>query len=547
MLENMRKQGASLFVWVIFGILIAMFVVSFGPQSVGSSQGCSSAGNKFTALEIGGTSVNDSDYRFAYNMAPPVEGGRGREELALEALIKREILAAEAERRGLRVDDELVDYVITQGEVHYAGQKVNAKGAFYDEEGRGVFIYRQFKQWIGRWGLSVGAYKRMQRRELMASTMARILAGSVVASREEARLQFVNDQTTVTFDAVEFQPSQYAEALVIGDAEIDRYLAAHEAEVKAEYQEALWKGKKQVRVRRVFVKGEAADRAKLVATQAEIAAGRKKLDSAGTVVEGWYDAEAPTLPEPALNEALKKLGGEVGKVSDVIDAPGGFYLIQITDKREGDLTFEQVKRELAEKPARAAWGKIAARKAAEAALAKAQAGKSLAELFPPGSATEASKVDVGDGVTVQVADVKPPVVDSFGPVPRYGTRTPLGDSAEIARALFDELTDGQVAKQVYEVKGGPIGAPPSAVVLQLKHKTLADATEFEKNAEKHVADLSAAMGQRYLQAWLRSRCVALRDKGQIKPHRDLITPVDENGNRLPVTYRACQSLEGDDI
>ena len=72
MLENMRKQGASLFVWIIFGILIAMFVVSFGPQSVGSSQGCSGGGGKTTALVVGDTEIDEFHALMEANLFQPV-------------------------------------------------------------------------------------------------------------------------------------------------------------------------------------------------------------------------------------------------------------------------------------------------------------------------------------------------------------------------------------------------------------------------------------------------------------------------------------------
>lgn len=617
MLENMRKQGASLFIWVIFGILIAMFVVSFGPQSVGSTQGCTSSGQT-TAIVVGESEIDDSGFRFAYNMARPVEGSRVREGYALEALIRRELLAQEAERRGLRIDDDLVDWAITQGEVHYAGQRIDAKGAFFDEAGQGVFDYKLFKNWLrGRMGVSVAGFKRQQRRELLATTMARILVGSVVASREDALKRFVDERTTIAFDVVKIDPARYGDALILTDGDLDRFLATREAEVKATYSEPLYKGKSQVRVRRIFVAATptppvpegatppaapAVDpaRAKLVAAQADLAAGRKQFADVAKALDaepafrakggdwGWYDTAAMTLPEPALNAAAKTL--EVGKVSDVIDAGAGFYVLTVVDKREGDLTFDQVKRELAEKLARSVWGKEAARRAAIDIVGKAQ-GKNLRDLFkgedaektgviewayddvpaawmqdpPTGSGagaaadpvvapTAAPVVAAMDAKAIMtpstevlpaLGPIESPPVDSFGPVPRFGARTPVGESAEIARALFDELATGQVAKRIYEIKSGSIDATPSYLVLQVTSKQLADTAEFEKNAAQHVANLTTELGTRYLGDWLRTRCTALVAKGEIKPSTELITPLDDEGRRLPIMYQPCESMQAD--
>jgi len=612
MLENMRKQGASLFIWVVFGILIAMFVVSFGPQSVGSTQGCTSSG-KSTALVVGDTTVDDAGFRFAYNMARPVEGSTIREGLALEALIRREILAQEADRRGLRVADDLIDYSISHGEVHYAGQRVDAKGAFYDDDGNGVFDYKMFKNWLrGRLGVTVAMFKRQQRREVLASTMARILMGSVVASREDALSRFVDENTKVMFDVLTYEPSRYGNALILTDGDLDRFIAGHDAEVTAAYQEALWKGKSQVRVRRVFVAATAAigdaaaptaaadpARAKLVAVRADVLAGKKQLADVATALDaepgfrakggdwGWYDLATPTLPDPALNQAIKTLAADA-KVSEVIDTEAGFYLLAVVDKREGDLTLAQVKRELAEKVARAVWGAEAARRAAAEALAKATADKkNLRDLFKPASDAEktgarwsysqdlptawmqadggaaaaptaaapiaaaptaaapvaAPIVPSGD-VLPKLGEVPTPVVDSFGPFSRYGTRTPVGDSPEIARALFDELTTGELAKQVYEVKMGAVDAASSYAVLQVTSKQLADTKEFDKNVALHITNLTTELGAEYLNDWLRTRCFALAAKGQIKPATNLITPLDDEGRRMKIVYQPCESMSG---
>ena len=120
MFDNLRKSGSSMVIWVLFGILIAGFVISFGPQSVGSGQGCQSTGRQ-TMLTVGDKSVDDGAWRFAWGLARGDEAARGRERATLNALVRRELLAQEAERRGLRVGDDLVDYTIMHGQFRYAG------------------------------------------------------------------------------------------------------------------------------------------------------------------------------------------------------------------------------------------------------------------------------------------------------------------------------------------------------------------------------------------------------------------------------------------
>lgn len=610
MFDNLRKSGSSMIIWILFGILIAGFVISFGPQSVGSSQGCRSSG-RMTVLKIGGRSLDDASWRFAYGLARGGEGERAREIAALDQLVRRELLASEAERRGLRVADALIDHVITAGEVHYGGRVIPAKGAFYDEEGKGVFNYQQFKRFaFQRMNMSVAGYKRQQTREILATTMERILRGSVAVSVEEARARYIAENTTVAFDAVRFEPTAYADALRITDADLDRYVAAHEAEVKATFVEASWKGKKQVRVRRVFVAatpppatGAAPTidpaRAKLDAARAEIAAGKKTFAQVASALDadegfrnkggdwGWYDEAAMTLPEPALNDAVKALT-EPNAVSPVIVAGAGFYLVQVSDRRAGDLTFDQVKRDLAEKLARPAWGQEAARRAALLALETAKAAnKSLKDLYPSeqtGAITSTS-VDVptawmqagGNGGSATpaagsaapaagapavpaappapVAPVAPAAiealpaigavalkVDSFPALARFGNRTMVGESAELAKAVFEDLTDGALGEKVYEVKTGATGAAPVYVIVQVTHKQLADEKAFQKDAGKYVGELATQRGEEYLRDWLKTRCKALVAKNEVQPRRELLTVDTGEGKLALVPWDPCARL-----
>ena len=254
MLEQMRKQGASVFIWLIFGILIAVFVVNFGPQSPGSGQGCS-GGGKRTFLTVGETTVDDAGFRWAMNLIPG-ESDADRAAVAFESLIMRELLAQEADRRGLRVPDGYVDHVIADGKLHFQGALLQEgdtvldfRRAFYNEDQ--IFDYTQFKRWVQNRGLSVASYKKQQNREILASLMGQILMGSVPASREEAMQSYIAKNTTVSFEAVRFDPRRYGDNLLVTDADLDRWAAAHEAEVKATYTADAWKGKKQVHVRRI--------------------------------------------------------------------------------------------------------------------------------------------------------------------------------------------------------------------------------------------------------------------------------------------------------
>jgi parvulin-like peptidyl-prolyl isomerase len=425
MLEKLRKSGASVLIYVLFGILIAGFVINFGPQSGGSSQGCTGGGvSADTVMEVDGEELGRPAWRFAYN----ARAGRNqvaRAEAAMEDLLRSQILAAEAAARGLVVSDGLIDRKIKAGEIYLVGRRWDLQSAC--ESGQGpcyfkkvddqwFFDFEILKAYLNQLGLSMGHFKDNQRREILADMVADLLRGSASASRDEALARFIHENTTVAFDGVTFAPAAYKAALKVGPADIERFLASHEAEVKAKYtaDERLYKGlKPQAQLRQIFVAkapapapadpadptataaSTAADpgKAQLEAIRTEITSGKKTFAAVAATSNdteahkassgdlGWRTVESPALPDPALNDAVKAL--KKGDVSPVIETSRGFYLLTVEDTREGDLSFDQVKGELALELARDVWSKEAAKRAALDALAQARAGtgKNLSELF----------------------------------------------------------------------------------------------------------------------------------------------------------------------
>ena len=102
----------------------------------------------------------------------------------------------------------------------------------------------------------------------------------------------------------------------------------------------------------------------------ELNTDEAREDAAGEL--GWRTADNPMLGDKALSDAVKRL--KPGEMTPVITTDHGAYLIVAEDRREGDSTFDQVKREIAKELARDTWGKEAAKRAAIAALDGARNG-----------------------------------------------------------------------------------------------------------------------------------------------------------------------------
>jgi parvulin-like peptidyl-prolyl isomerase len=445
MLQSMRRSGASIFIYLIFGILILVFVLNFGPQAGRDTGGCTGRGAN-TALTIDGSEISRVAYGVPEQISEAPQGvanpRAAKTAQVFEWLIRRELLAQEAESRGMRVSDDAVDEEIKRGSLFFDGRRENIKKNLFDEvDGKFFFNYKNLQNVVERkWQISMNAFKDAQKREMLASMMADLIRSGVQVSRDEALQQFLYENNTVTFDAVKFQPAVYLAAMKLTEDDIARFVAGHEADIKAKFavDERLYKGvKPQILVRQIFLEKPApapiapppaagsgsgaapvapavvekdkalvafeASVAKLEIMRADIAAGKAKFadvaksmstDDASKFLGGslgWRTVESPQVGDTVLNDAVKAL--KVGDVSAVLTTDRGVYLFTVEAKREGDLKFDQVKQELAVAMAKDVWSKEAAKRAAIAALveakieaakpldAKGQKGKSLNELY----------------------------------------------------------------------------------------------------------------------------------------------------------------------
>ncbi len=456
----MRRQGASIFIYAIFGILIAVFVINFGPQRGNRNSGdvgCTGTTNQ--TITVDGSVPSVSAYHIAY--ANPYNQGKGKQRtwVALESLITRELLANEADTRNLMVTDDLIQDEIKQGYFFIAGHRLQPPSLFEIIDGEKYVTANRYRSWLSQFNVSKNAYIEEQKRSLQATMMAEILTSSVQVSRDEALSRFLFENNTITYDVVAFQPDTYRAAMKLSDADVARFLSTHEDEVQARYKtdERTYKGvKPQLQLRQIFIakleppKPEApapddkkaddkkaddkkaddktakadkkADKkepavkpvgmpideakAKLEAARTAITAGKQKFADAAKELDtdeaakltggdlGWRTADNPALAEKAVSDAVKTL--KPGEMTPVITTDRGAYLVMAEAKREGDLSFDQVKHDIAKDLARDTWSKEAAKRAALAALDIAKTGmiKDLDKLYEHDAAPEQPNIDI---------------------------------------------------------------------------------------------------------------------------------------------------------
>src|ERR1041384_2231006 len=111
MLENTRRQ-ASVFIYLIFGLLIVIFILGINPGSKGGAEGCGVASNVVVAVD--GTDTSQT----SHHAASAANGANGRQKvyLALDEIIRRELLAQAAADRGIRTNEDLAREAVKRGE-----------------------------------------------------------------------------------------------------------------------------------------------------------------------------------------------------------------------------------------------------------------------------------------------------------------------------------------------------------------------------------------------------------------------------------------------
>ena len=745
MLEQMRKQGASIFVYLIFCLLIAIFVINFRPgQSRQDDNGCRGTSN--VVISVDGNEATQTAFKMAYSSPYNWGTSKSKVHIALETLIRRELLANEGEKRGLLVNEDLVNEEIKKGfffsatppppgqteeiEAIYRPIRKMIQGVF-DENG--YWNLKAFTAWVASLNVSRNAYIEEQRRSILASMMGDILLESIQVSKEEALSEFLYEGNTATYDVVAFKPEMYRNSFRITDADIQRFLKDHADEVQARYKadERTYKGTKPaLKLRQIFIakaeppKAEAptptptptpsngagsgsgsaaaaagsgagsavtakaddkkADDKKADDKKADKKADDKKADKkvatkpVGMPIEeakakleavkkdgkdkfavaaatlntddsakavagdiGWHTIDNAALGDKAVNDAVKTL--KPGEMTPVIATDKGAYLILAEDKREGDLSFDQVKTELAWEMAKDVWSKEAAKRAALNALngakgaqldelyqkdAPAGGGMDLEQLLndpnipedqkaklrelmkgahgaletapekdipagwfetqektgsaaapapatPPATPTPATPAPKTGSAATQaagsaaapatgsatsapapatppaspaapivaskdtlplMADVPPPHVTRFNSKSRAKQMNGLGASKEAIAAVFDELQPGQLASRVYEGEGG------AYIVVQLVQRNQPNVADFDKDADRRVAELRNARANAFLDEWLRDKCETLAKANKIKPNPELLIERDDQGKVLPVSYHPCMSF-----
>jgi peptidyl-prolyl cis-trans isomerase D len=497
MLDNLRANKGGIITYVFLFAIIVVFVVSFGPGSF--DKGCSGAQGPAWAARVNGETVSVAEYERAYGnllRSFQQQAGQGfsRElaeqlglsKIALEQVVDRALVVAEARRQGLAIsDDELARTIL-----EIPGFQADGK---FDREG--------YQRAVASAYGSESRFETVLREDLLYQRMLAGLRETVKVSDGEVQAAWSSehDQASITFVRFPLAGARL-EVKRPAAAEVSAFAATAGPRIEKFWKEnpARFDQPKKVKARHLLVKvapggDEAAARARIEALAARIQKGEdfakvaaQSSDDQNTKGRGGdlgFITEA--LVEKPFAEAAMALAP--GQVSAPVRTGAGFHLIRVDEV----VAARQIPLEAA-RPELAAELLVEDRAAAllqarsTQALAALQGGQSLAALFP----SEASgKKVVKLGGLVVAADS----TGLFGAEAAYLPK--LGNVPGLAAAALAG-TVGKPLPTTYASAQGP-------VVAVVEKRLQPDTSRFETQKADVAARLRNRRESQVQGAWLK--------------------------------------------
>lgn len=575
MLEQIRKSSQSLLIYVLFGIIIAVFIINFGPQARGSGcEGPETPVGAFAA-KVDGRTISQNDFRYGFVLMrgaqiPLQQAKMARvKERVMDKLIERELLAEEAERMGFRVGEDQVAEMVAESRIIGLGFPTALPYSQKD----GKFDYESFKKFVQfELGLAPKAFMAEQQRELLAFKVREMMRDAVKVSPAEVKAAWEKSENRVNLEYVRVSPQRYEDELEPGADEIAKFAADGEAKLKARYDERKFlyeKAPLELKLRHILIEiepkasedQEAAAEKKAEAVVKRVRGGEAFAHLAREISEdgqskrrggalGWRRKTATGLGIAVDEKLYGTKPGEQAKNGDVVGplrGSRGYEVVLVEGSREGDLPFDKVKLDLAEDMLRTEKARGGARAEAEAVLAHARAvmktekDKTWKDLFPgehedkkPDDKKAAPKPARPKGRESREAAFSSALkAEETGIFTRRGAVVEgIGISADLAKAAFELRPETPL--------GGPFEVGGGFVVVRLKERKTADPAEFERRKNELVRDAALSKWDDVVAEWAQRRCEIAKEKHRIEVNTDIVR-YDE-GPEKPVAYTPCTAM-----
>jgi peptidyl-prolyl cis-trans isomerase D len=545
MLNNLRQNSKNLVMTLFFGIIIAVFVLQFGPGS--GSASCAGLSSDIYAAKIMGRSITKEELQEGYSMAASVFSGRqgshpamaqvaalslygsagkGDNNPGLNMLISRELLANNAEQLGFAVTEDQIDAEIFV-------PTLPGRTPFIDKNNK--FDNDAFQAYVTlTLNVSMKEFRDSLRRYLLAQKMADFIVSQVKISEDEVLFQYKLDETRVELEFVKFFVAKYRDQAVVSDDEAKAYADAHKDDVQKYYDEHLndLYGE-QIRVRHILRKiddSNTDDAAKREIERLHKLVTKEGADFGQFAEENSQDSSAskggdlgwssPGAYVPAFKDAALAL--KPGEISEPVKSQFGYHIIKMEEKKPAK-PLDEVKVEISKTLAKDSKAKELTKAEAEKYLALAKGlplDQSLEKLLPaapaPTSAPTSAPTEVPASApaSAPTPELQDPFALKIGTAnfsmsqAGFGNIDQLGTSKEISLGAFSLTKEKPLLEQVYEVGD-------AFVLVRLKSRTDPDMEKYKTDLEDLKSRaLNIKQGQ-FLTDWLQFERQKLQERNDV--------------------------------
>ena len=526
MLKFMRDSSQSFLIYLMFGVLVFVFAVSFGPG--GSS--CDGVTQDYAA-KVDGDIIRQQDFglRFRTQMnnlrqSGAYGGGAGLERLqdiirqqVIDQLVESRVMNHEADRVGLSVtDEELLRYLEEQFQLK-------------DIE------YADYSSWINRsFGTTVGRFEEQIRSEIAASKLQKLVTETVSVSESEVKAKFMRERNRAKVSYIRVRPPATTGFEAPSAEAVEELLASDMKKVEERFQRDShkYRNPKEVQARQIL------KALPLDASDADVAKARGELLELKGQLDGGADFAA-LAQKHSDDEASKAKGGDLGFVKkgqmarEVVEklyvmkkdaitkkpirTRQGLHLLQVTAiKPPASKTLEEVKVEVARSVLLDQKAQQMAQDNANALLAQLQAGGELKELTASESEDREAREAAEEKGTPYVP-AKSVRKTSAWILAGQMTLPGIGASPELHKAVFEATLEKPLIGKVY-----PVGS--DYIIAKLTEREIPDDEKFEKLKEGLTENAIWEKRSKVLRSWVKH----LKDQAQVD-YNPAIFPQKQEG------------------
>jgi parvulin-like peptidyl-prolyl isomerase len=524
-------RGGGLSQAIVGGIAFSVIIV-FALEFRAGRSGPAAKIKKECAVELGSECVDGKDYFAEYylltrGLEPRAARALGLRKKALDGIAERELLVADAARLGISISEAKIDDELASGRAHLSIPVEGSAQLSYQlglcrREGRGCepgaetmvrqlrvrrtpsdpFDYKLYeREVVVLTNRGPKEFKKMQQRELTAARMRALVRERVRVPDAEAFLLYQRDRSKVVTRSVVLHRDWFAKyAVDLSTAAVNKWATDNKAQV-----DSAWESEKAnfpagcPFVREILLESAPG------ATDEEKAELRKKLELArerigkesfesvarqvgegpNAVSGGELGCIGPSYGTGGEELAKAAANLKAGELSQVIETPRGFHLLEVREKPSADATEARARDYIARK----LYVRFAADDKVKAfgteLIRRAKAGEKLEDALNATLASYApARKDKSESPALDATDrpkleISAPFSASGNPLPDVEPREPLA-----ARAFELQNVD-----DVYQT---PILTADGAVVMQLKEKNPTTREEFDKDKDAVLESLREA-------------------------------------------------------